>query len=306
MKAARFHDYGPPSNLVIEEIDKPAVTAGHVLVRVHAAGVNPIDWKYRKGFMKQWSPIELPHVGGFDLAGTVEEVGPDVTNFAVGDKVFGRGNGAFAEFALAAAANVAAKPDALSYEAAASIPIGAATAWAALFDGIGLEKGQRVLINGAAGGVGLWAAQLAHWKGAHVLGTVSTKNVDFARSHGVDEVIDYTATNFEDVAGEVDAVVDTVGGDEFYARALAVIRKGGVFVTIAGMPAEEPAQERGVRIGKFQSKATTEVLTQIASLIVDGVIAPEVGRVFSLDEIAQAQELSETGHGRGRIVVTVG
>jgi NADPH:quinone reductase-like Zn-dependent oxidoreductase len=303
MRAARFHDYGPASNLVIEEVDKPQPGDGDVLVEVHAAGLNPVDWKYRSGMLKEWMPVELPYIGGFDIAGTIAQLGSGVTGFEVGQAVFGRGSAAFAEFALVPAANLTAKPAQLSFEAAATIPIGAATAWAALFDGAQLQPGQRVLIHGAVGGVGLWASQLALWKGGHVIGTVSTGNVEFAKSLGIDEVIDYTTTRFEDVVQDVDAVIDTVGGDTS-TRSVSVIKPGGVYVSISGMPlSEDFGKERGIRVGAFQSRATAELLSQIAELITAGTLHPEVGKVYPLEQIIEAQEYSEQRHGRGRVVL---
>jgi len=304
MRAARFHEYGPPSNLVVEEVDKPQPSEGELLVEVHAAGVNPMDWKLRSGTLQQWMPVELPYTGGFDMSGTVAQLGDGVTGFEVGQAVFGRGNAAFAEFATVSPGNLAVKPQQLSFEAAASIPIGAATAWGALFDAADLQSGQSILIHGAAGGVGMWASQLAHWKGATVFGTVSTANVEFAKSLGVDNVIDYTTTRFEDVAHDVDAVLNTVtAGDDIALRSLSVIKPGGVFVTIAGMPPEEAAKERGIRIGTFQSKATAELLTKIAELIAAGTVRPEAGKVYPFEEIVEAQAFSELGHGRGRVVL---
>jgi NADPH:quinone reductase-like Zn-dependent oxidoreductase len=306
MKAARFHEYGPASNVVVEEVDQPTLGESEVLVEVRASGVNPMDWKLRSGALQQWMPLELPYVGGFDLAGTVAQLGGGVTGFKVGQAVFGRGNGAFAEFAMAPQDTLAVKPEQITFEEAATIPIGAATAWAALFDGAQLQAGQSVLIHGAAGGVGMWASQIAHWKGATVYGTVSTSNVDFAKSLGIDHVIDYTTTRFEDAAHDVDAVLDTVtAGGDIPVRSLSVIKPGGVFVSISGMPPEEAAKERGVRIGTFQSKGTNALLTQIAELIVSGTLRPEVGKVYPFEEIVQAEEFSELGHGRGRVVLKV-
>jgi NADPH:quinone reductase-like Zn-dependent oxidoreductase len=304
MRAVRFHEYGSPTALVVDEVERPQAREGQVLVRVHAAGVNPVDWKLRKGLLKDYMPLELPHTGGLDLSGIVEEVGPGVTGFQKGQAVFGRGTGAYAEYALVDAATLARKPDTLSFEEAATIPVGAATAWATLVEGANIQPGQRVLIHGGAGGVGLWAVQLAHWKGAHVIATTSTDNVDFVRSLGADEVIDYKTTRFESVVSGVDAVIDTVGG-ELEARSWPLLKQDGVLVEVAGMASEEMAKKHTARVGAFTSQPTTAVLTEISTLIGAGTIHPEVGRVFALSEIGQAQTLSETGHGRGRIVVNV-
>ena len=305
MKAARFYDYGPPEIVVIEEVEPPRPGPKQVLVAVKAAGVNPIDVKYRRGLMRDVRALHLPHIGGFDFAGVIREVGTDVTDFSAGQEVFGRGVGTFAEYAVASAAKIAEKPPELSFEAAATIPIGAGTAWAALFDGADLQAGQRILIHGAAGGVGHWATQLAHWKRAHVYATVSTKNVDQARSLGADEVIDYTAARFEQQVSDLDAVLDTVGGD-IGVRSLPVIKRGGVFVTIAATPPEEAAAEHGIRIGQFVSDPGTALLREIAALVSDGSLHTEIGQTFPLADIVQAQTAVETGHGRGRVVLTIG
>jgi len=304
MRAVRFHEYGPPATLVIDEVDRPRAGAGQVVVRVRAAGVNPIDWKVRSGMLKDYMPVELPHTGGLDLAGVIEEVGPGVSGFAKGQAVFGRGSGAYAEYATADTATLALKPDGLSFEDAASIPIGAATAWAALFTSADLLAGQRILIHGAAGGVGGWAVQMARWKGADVIGTASTANVEFVRSLGAGEVIDYTTTRFEDVVKDVDVVFNTVGGD-LNDRSWPVLRKGGVLLDITGQPSEDTARQHGVRTVPVQSNPSNEVLTTLATLIESGTVRPVITTIFPLEELEQAQTLSETGHGRGRIVVSV-
>ncbi len=305
MRAVRFHDYGPPEVLVIEEVPRPQPGEGQVLVRVYAAGVNPIDWKLRRGDMRRFRPLELPAIPGIDLAGTVEATGPGVTAFQPGQAVFGSGSGAYAEFALAPADNLAPIPGKLSFDEAAATPIGARTAWTSLFDAAGLQPGQRLLVNGAAGGVGHFAVQLGRWKGAHVIGVASTANLDFVRSLGAGEVIDYTTTPVESVAHDVDVVLETVGGAGT-ERLLAVLRPGGVIVSIAGPVPEAAAQERGVRVARPTPPASLgALLRQIAELIEAGTLQPVVGRVFPFEQAAQAHALSETGHGRGRIVLHV-
>jgi NADPH:quinone reductase-like Zn-dependent oxidoreductase len=305
MRAVRIHDYGPPEVLVIEQVPRPEPGEGEVLVRVHAAGVNPIDWKLRRGDMRAFRPLQFPVTPGFDLAGTVEAAGAGVTAFQPGQAVFGSGSGAYAEYAVAPAANLAAMPRNLTFDQAAAVPIGARTAWTALFDAAGLQPGQRLLVNGAAGGVGHFAVQLGRWKGAHVSGTASTANVEFVRSLGADEVVDYTATPVEQAVRDVDVVLDTVGGPGIQ-RLLQVLKPGGVIVTIAGQVPEGAAQERGVRVARpTPPPSPGALLQQIASLIEAGTIRPVAGRVFPLEEVRQAHALSETGHGRGRIVLHV-
>lgn len=305
MRAVRFHDYGPADALVVEEVPRPEPKAGEVLVRVHAAGVNPVDWKIRRGDLRAFRPLPLPAIPGSDLAGVVEAVGPGAEAFAPGQAVFGSGSGAYAQYAVAPAGNLAAKPGSLDFEQAAAVPIGARTAWTAIFDAAGLTAGQRLLVRGAAGGVGLFAVQLGRWKGAHVIGVASAANADFVRSLGAAEVVDYAAVPIEQSARDVDVALDTVGGPGA-AGLLETVKPGGVIVSIAGQVPEEAAQRRGVRVARAAPPPSLgDLLRQIAGLIEAGTVAPVVGRVFHLEEAAQAQRLSESGHGRGRIVLRV-
>jgi NADPH:quinone reductase-like Zn-dependent oxidoreductase len=305
MRAVRFHDYGSASVLVVDDVPVPEPQAGEVLVGVRAAGVNPIDWKYRAGYLKQYMPLELPHIPGLDVAGTVDRVGDGVSDFAPGDAVFGRGAGAYAQFATVPATALAHKPAGMSFEEAATLPIGGVTAWAGLFDAATLEAGQRVLVQGGAGGVGLLAVQLAHWKGAHVSATTSAGNVDFVQSLGADIVIDYTSAAPEDGITDMDVVLETVGG-EVTERSWSMLKPGGILVTVAGMPDAEKAAAHGVRTSGVRSpEVIRPVLEQLASLVAAGSLTAYVGRVFALADAAAAHEAGETGHGRGRIVLQV-
>jgi NADPH:quinone reductase-like Zn-dependent oxidoreductase len=290
---------------VVDTVDRPEPKAGEVLIRVRFAGVNPIDWKLRAGHVQRYMPIPLPATPGLDVSGTVETVGEGVTGFAVGDKVFGRGVATYAEFAVAPVATIAQIPDGVSFEEAAALHVGGVTAWLALFDTGHLEAGQRLLIQGGAGGVGSMAVQLGHWKGAYVIATASTANVEFVRSIGADEVIDYTTTNVEDAVHDVDVVVDTVGG-EVTAHSWSVLKRGGILVTVAGMADAETAADRGVRTEAVaRSTETRPILEELGKLVASGHLKPEIQRVFPLEQAAQAQAASETGHGRGRILLRV-
>jgi NADPH:quinone reductase-like Zn-dependent oxidoreductase len=305
MRAVRFHEYGAPSVLVVDTVERPAPKAGEVLIRVRLAGVNPIDWKLRAGHIQRYMPITLPATPGLDVAGTIEAIGEDVTGFSVGDKVFGRGAATYAEFAVAPVATIADIPDGVSFEHAATLHVGGVTAWVALFDTAHLEAGQRLLVQGGAGGVGSIAVQLGHWKGAHVIATASTANVDFVRSIGADEVIDYTAVNVEDAVHDVDVVVDTVGG-EVIAHSWSVLKPGGLLVTVVGMADAETAAARGVRTEAVGHPTETRpILEQLGTLVASGTLQPEIQQVFPLEQAAQAQAASETGHGRGRILLKV-
>lgn len=305
MRAVRLHAYGPPGNLVVESVPRPQAQAGQVLVRVHAAGVNPIDWKIRSGMLQAFMPLPLPWTPGADLAGVVEAVGPGVTAFQPGQEVYGRGSGTYAEYAVAPAVVLAPKPRNLTFDQAAAIPIGALTAWLGLFDTGGLEAGQRLLVRGAAGGVGNYAVQLGRWKGAHVVGMASAGNLEFVRSLGAETVVDYNATPIDAIARDVDVALDTVGGPE-QEQLLSVLKPGGVLVTVAGPPPEERAKALGVRAtGAARRDDVADLLRRIAELVESGAITAQVGPVFPLEQASAAHALSETGHGRGRIVLHV-
>ena len=305
INAIQVHDYGSADQLRLEQIPMPEPQEGEVLVRVYAAGVNPVDWKIRAGWMKDFMPATFPYVPGADLAGVVAKVGPGVTNFQPGQAVFGRSSkGSYAEYAIAPASTLALKPASLSYDEAATIAVGATTAWQGLFEYGKLQAGQRVLILGGAGGVGNFAVQFARVKGAHVISTASTSNVDFVRSLGAETVIDYTQTQVTDAVHNVDLVFDTVGG-EALAGVLPTLKRGGTLVTIAGRPDEAKAKEQDVRTASFSAQVSTELLTTFAQLIDEGQIKVFVGPVFSLNEASKAQEISQSGHGRGRIVLHI-
>src|SRR6267142_236547 len=217
MKAVRVHNYGGPEVLQFEDAPRPTPGSGELLIRVYAASVNPLDWKIRAGYMKDYIPLPLPFILGWDVSGVVEAVGAGVTKFKKGDEVDGRpdvtahGYGAYAEYVVAKQTEAALKPKSIDHVHATTIPVGAVTAWRALFDTAGLKEGQKVLIHGAAGGVGSFAVHLAKWKGAHVIGTASTRNPAFLRQLGVDEPIDYRKTKFEDLVDDVDVVFDPIG-----------------------------------------------------------------------------------------------
>ena len=303
--AIQIHGYGDADQLKLEQIPQPEPQEGEVLVRVYAAGVNPVDWKLRAGWMKNFRPSTFPYVPGADLAGVVEKVGRGVTAFQPGQEVFGRSSqGSYTEYGIAPANTLALKPKSLSFDEAATIPVGATTAWQGLFDHGNLQPGQRVLILGGAGGVGLFAVQFAHWKGAHVISTASTRNVDFVRSLGAEMVVDYTKTHVEDEVRDIDLVFDTVGGATL-PTAWPTLKRGGILVSIAGQPDAAKARELGLRTANFSAQVTSELLSTFARLIDEGQIKTFVGATFPLSEADKAQELSQSGHGRGRIVLHI-
>jgi NADPH:quinone reductase-like Zn-dependent oxidoreductase len=301
MQAARIHDYGGPEQIVIEQAPRPEPKAGEVLVRLKAAGVNPADWKVRAGYFKQFMPLAFPWIPGMEGAGIVEAVGPNVTTHKPGQAVLGPLNNSYAEYAVAPATDLFVKPEILSFEQAASVPVGALTAWQAVIEVAQVQSGQHVLVHGGAGGVGLYAVQFARWKGAHVMVTASAANTDFVRSIGAEEVIDYNTAPFESVVRDVDVVVDTVGGD-VTERSWQVLRSNGILVTVAGRLTPEAGQAHGVR-ATSAGRASHDKLKQILELLEAKQLTPAVGRRFTLAEARQAQELCQTGHGRGRIIL---
>ena len=299
MKAVVIHETGDPDVLRYEETDRPEPGDGEVLIRVHAASVNPADWKDRRGLRDK----PLPRVLGFEMSGTVESSLAD--GFAEGDEVFGMSaSGGYAEYSTASAAAIARKPAGLSHEEAATIPVAGGTAWQALLDRGGLHSGQTALVAGAGGGVGHFAVQFAKLAGARAIGTGSARNRDFVLGLGADEYVDYTEQDVGEAVSGVDVAFDTVGGDTT-ASLLAAVREGGILVTIAGAPPEEAARERGVRADLLVTSPKSEQLAQIAELVADGDVRVEIAEAIPLADVKRAHELSESGHVRGKLVLTV-
>jgi NADPH:quinone reductase-like Zn-dependent oxidoreductase len=308
MKAVRIHTYGGPEVLKYEEAPRPKPGAGELLIRVHAAGVNPVDWKIREGYFKQRLNYSLPLILGWDLSGVVEATVPGIVRLKAGDEVYSRPDiardGAYAEYIVVRESEVALKPRSIDHLHAAAIPLAALTAWQSLFDAAGLGAGQKVLIHAAAGGVGSFAVQLAKWKGAHVIGTASGRNQEFLRKLGADQTIDYQTTHFEDVVHDVDVVFDTIGGDT-QRRSWKVLKKGGILVSIVGPPSAEEAAAHGVRQASVFVQPSATQLTELANLVDSGKLKPVVETVLPLSEARRAHELSQTGHTRGKIVLRV-
>jgi NADPH:quinone reductase-like Zn-dependent oxidoreductase len=300
MHAVLIHETGGPEVLGLEEVDRPEPSEGEVLIRVHAASVNPVDWKRRRGL----SETKLPGVLGLDVSGTVER--SRAADFAAGDEVFGMASsGGYAEYATASADRIARKPAGLGHELAAAIPVAGMTAWQALFDTGGLQEGQTALVAGAAGGVGHLAIQFAKLAGARVIGTGSGRNRDFVLDLGADEYVDYTEQAVGEAVSGVSVAFDTVGG-ETTASLLPTLREGGVLVTIANAPPEAAARERGTRAELLVMSPSPDLLTRIGDLVADGRVRVEIARLLPLSEVRHAHELSESGHTRGKIVLTVG
>jgi NADPH:quinone reductase-like Zn-dependent oxidoreductase len=299
MQAVLMRETGGPEVLRLEEAERPEAGDGEVLIRVRAASVNPIDWKYRRGFV----PRPLPAVLGNDVSGVVEVSRAE--GFAAGDEVFGiASTGGYAQFATAAAGTIAKKPGGVSHEQAAALPVAGMTGWQALFDRAGLASGQTAVIAGAAGGVGHLAVQFAKVAGARAIGTGSTRNRDFVLGLGADEYVDYTQQDVSAAVTAVDVALDTVGG-EVTGSLVPTLREGGVLVSIAAAPPEAAARERGARAEMLVMSPAPDQLARIAELVAGGEVRVELAEVLPLAEVRRAQELSESGHARGKIVLTV-
>ncbi len=308
MKAVCIYSYGGPGVLVYEDAPRPLPSDGEVLVRVHAAGVNPVDWKIREGHLKDMLHHTFPLVLGWDVSGVVEALGANVSRLRVGDEVFSRPDisrdGAYADFIVIRESEVARKPESIDHIHAAALPLAGLTAWQTLFDAGGLTPGQRVLIHAAAGGVGSLAVQLAKWKGAHVIGTASERNHDFLRKLGVDQFVDYERERFEDAVQPVDVVLDTMGGDT-QERSWKVLKRGGILVSIVSSPSAEAAAALGVRQVFVFIKPDAAQLAEIAKLADAGKLKAIVETILPLSDATRGQELSERGHTRGKIVLRV-
>lgn len=309
MNAVRIHAYGGPELLHYEQVPIPRLNADDVLIRVRAAAVNPVDWKIREGSLQGFLHHTLPLILGWDVSGEVIEVGPEAAGFKVGDAVYARPDierdGAYAEYIAVKASEVARKPATLDHLHAAAVPLAALTAWQTLVDAAQLQAGQTVLIHAAAGGVGSFAVQLAKARGARVIATASAVNTGLAAELGADQFIDYTRTRFEDVAKDVDVVLDTIGGDT-QERSWQVLKPGGILVSVISPPPEATAAAHGVRSAFVFIQPSGSQLTQIAQMIDQGQMKPVIHAVLPLSEARQAQVISQGGHARGKIVLRVG
>lgn len=309
MSAVTIDAFGPPDVLQVTEMPTPTPGVGEVLIRVAAASVNPVDWKTRMGRGVARLVPGFPHILGWDVSGVVVDVGPESDGLRVGDAVYGmlrfpEPGRAYAEYVTAPIDHVAPKPASLDHAQSAALPLAGLTAWQALFDEADVQPGQRVLVHGAAGGVGHLVVQLAKWRGAEVLATASARNAEFVRGLGSDEVIDYRAASFEQQLSAVDVVIDCVGGD-IVERSLAVLKRGGVLVTLPTKVDWTSAEQAGVRAVWCLVHPDRAQLTQLADLADRRIVRPHVERRFGLAELPDAHRISESGHGRGKLVISV-
>lgn len=311
MKTAQINKYGGKEVIEINSnVSKPQVAEGKIVIEVHAAGINPIDWKIRQGYMAQMMPLQFPATMGGDFSGVATEVGEGVSGLRVGDEVYGQagvllgGSGTFAEYALVLSQNVAKKPKNVSHQEAAGLPLAGVSAFQALLETINLKKGQKILIHGGAGGIGSFAIQLAKYLGAYVYTTVRMEDVAYVKELGADEVIDYKSQKFEDIAKDCDAVFDTVGG-ETYNRSFSVLKKGGVILSMAEQPNTELMEKYGVQAMYQFTQPTREKLEKLAVLVEQGAVKVHIDKTFRLDETAEALSYLETGHSKGKVVLQI-
>jgi NADPH:quinone reductase-like Zn-dependent oxidoreductase len=306
MKAVVAHEYGEPEVLKYEDTPRPEPKENELLVRVIACGVNPADPLVVSGRMAKEFGTHLPLIPGYDVAGVVEKTGAKVTKFKKGDAVYGFAlfGGGWAEFAVLAENEAAIKPKTTTFTAAAAVPLAALTAWQALIDVAKLSAGQTVLIHGGSGGVGSFAVQIAKARGAKVIATASTANQDLLKQLGADVAIDYTKTKFEDVAKDVDVVLDPVGRDTL-ARSYAVVKKGGIITTLVARPDQAQLDKYGIRGASISVKPDGNELAEITKLIEAGKIKPIVSQVVPLTDAVKAMQQAETHHTRGKLVLKI-
>lgn len=310
MKAVVINHYGSKEELHEILVEDPVPGPRQVIVKLSATSINPIDWKLREGYLKQLFDWPFPIILGWDAAGVITEVGEQVTEWKTGDRVFARPAttrfGTYAEYAAVDADLLARIPENISFAEAASVPLAGLTAWQALFDHADLKPGEKVLVHAGAGGVGSLAVQFAKVRGAYVIATAGAENSELLKSLGVDEVIDYHTTHFEDVLSDIDVVFDTMGG-EIQKASFKVLKKGtGRLVSIVSAPDQTLAERYGVAAESIWLKENGEQLKEIADLLASGKVKAIVGAEFPFSEqgLKEAHALSETHHARGKIVIT--
>jgi NADPH:quinone reductase-like Zn-dependent oxidoreductase len=306
MRSVRIHEYGGIDNLKYEEVLIPEPAADEILIKVHAAGVNPSDWKIREGAWKDSIKQKLPLILGWDVAGTVAQKGALINRFNIGDRVIARldvsRDGAYAEYAIAKADDVAFAPD-IPLNMAAGVPLVSQTAWMGLFETGGLRQDQKVLIHGASGGVGTFAVQLAKIAGAYVIGTTSENNIELVKELGADEVIDYQKEDFSEKLNHIDMVFDTIGG-ETQSRSWKVLKKNGLLVSTLAV--DEKAASKYGKTGKtFSANSNGARLQEIAGLINKQMLRVIIDKEFLLEEVKEAHKLSQSGQARGKIILLV-
>ncbi len=308
MKAAQFNKYGGPEVIEINnDAKKPELKEGYVLVEVFAAGLNPVESAIRQGYLAQMLPLEFPVNAGGDFSGVISD--PNGSDFKVGDEVYGDanhlkgGSGSLAEYVLSNFENTAIKPKSISFEEAASLPLVGASAIQAIEEEIKLQKDQKILIHGGAGGIGSMAIQLAKHVGAFVATTVKKEDFDFVKSLGADQVIDYSSEKFEEIVQDFDAVFVTA--KDSLDSSIDVLKSGGILVSMVGDADAEKVKEKNITAISQMTKVSKDQLNRLAELVEEGVLKPQVAKVFPLDETEAAFNMFEKEHLQGKIVVKV-
>jgi len=301
--AVRIAQYGGSDQLKYERAPIPEARPGHVLAKVSYAGLNPIDWKIREGYRKDVRPSIFPLTLGQDFAGEIVTSGGDSGPFRMGERVFGFGDGSYAEFTAAAITDIAPIPEKLDFAVAAALPTSGLTALQAIRDYVQPKPGTRILIHGAAGAVGSFATQIAKLWGAQVIGTASGEDIVYLRSLGHVQVVDFKHERFE-TGGQVDAVLDLIGG-ETATRSFAVVKKGGVLVSTVGAANAELAAQAGIRGVNMAQERRAEDLVELAGFVERGTVKPRMGDVFPLEQARAAQDASQQGRAKGKILLKV-
>ncbi len=311
MKAAQINRYGGSDAVEINRnTASPVVSQGKLIVEVYAAGVNPVDWKIREGYMQQMRSPSLPITLGGDFSGLVMEIGEGVSGFKKGDEVYGQaialggGSGSFAEFALVNAKNIAYKPRSVNHLEAAALPLPGVSAYQALVDHIGLSRDKRILVHGGAGGIGTFAIQIAKHLGAYAAATASTDSIKYVKDLGADEIIDYRRQSFQDLLHDYDAVFDTVGGDT-YVNSFKVLKKGGIIVSMLEQPHADLMEKYGVTTIAQFTQVTSGRLAKLAELVDHGAVKVYMDRIFPLEEAGEALSYLQKGHPRGKVVLEI-
>ncbi|MGZ3769940.1 MAG: NADP-dependent oxidoreductase [Bdellovibrio sp.] len=300
MKAARIHSFGSSEKIEIEDTSQPKAKNGEVLVKIHDAGVNPVDWKIREGYRR--SNAQFPLTLGQDFSGEIVEVGTDVSDFKKGDRVFGFTSGSYSEFSCTSPAKIAHMPKSMDFETAASLPTPGLTAKQMIIDKAHVSSGQKVLVHGAAGGVGSLIVQLALWKKARVFATASSDDISYLKKLNVETVVDYKKDRFEELLKDMDIVIDLVGGDTL-SRSYQIMKKGGFALSSVGSFKEEEAKSHGILGDNFMMSQNSTDLQELARLFEQGVLKVRVGEVLPLKDARKAQDLNKNGHTHGKVVL---
>lgn len=309
MKAAQINDYKDQLN-VNPNFPTPTILPGKVLIELHSAGLNPVEWKIRDGYLKEVFPLQFPVILGTEFSGVIMEVGEGVIGFKKGDEVYGQTDiwggqfGTFTEMILMSPQFIVPKPKKLTHVEAASLPVVGVSALQALMDTIGLEQGQKILIHGGAGGVGTIAIQLAKHIGAYVATTVSEKDKQYVKGLGADEVIDYKNQSFDEILHDYDAVLDNVGGDT-YIKSFKILKKGGILVSKVVQPRVDLMDKYDVKAIMDFTRMSQEQLYKLNELVDKGIIKIHIDKMFPLEQAEEALTYLQTGHPRGKVVLEI-